>query len=84
MLDTLTQRGSMKIAFSDTKSFERKAFEEKNQELNLDIKFLEMKLNPETAVFAQGHEAVCAFVNDKLNAACLQACENGGLALGWI
>ena len=63
----------MKVAFFDTHGFERKAFEAKAQGKNLEFLFLEMKLNHETALFAHGADAVCAFVNDKLNAACLKA-----------
>ncbi|KAJ1497070.1 hypothetical protein HMI54_013924, partial [Coelomomyces lativittatus] len=71
----------MKIAFFDTHLFEQKIFNEKNKQYDFPIKYLEMKLNTETAVFAQGCEVVCAFVNDKVNAECLAALKAGGVQL---
>ena len=62
----------MKVAFYDTHTFERLAFEKVNQNSEVEIRFLEMKLNAETAVFAKGAQAVCAFVNDKVDERCLR------------
>jgi D-lactate dehydrogenase len=72
---------TMKVAFFDTKSFERKAFAPLLKDQPLDINFLEMKLNDQTAQFAQGCQAVCAFVNDKLNAACLKELHRQGVRM---
>jgi D-lactate dehydrogenase len=70
-----------KVAFFDSKPFERKAFEARNKEYGLELVFLEMKLNPQTAQFAKGMQAVCAFVNDKLNAACLEELHRQGVRM---
>ena len=69
----------MNVAFFDTHSFERKVFEEKNHDLN--FKFFEMKLNSESAYLAKDCEAVCAFVNDKLDAECLRILSSVGVKL---
>jgi len=57
----------LKIAFFDTHSFEREAFEKVNKVYGHEIVFLEPKLNASTALLAKGVKAVCAFVNDKLD-----------------
>ena len=57
----------MKIAFFDTKPYDRK----KNKKIvqnDIEFKFLETKLNIDTADLARGCEGVCIFVNDTANA----------------
>lgn len=61
----------MKILFYDTTSYDRISFEAMRQEHpeiygGLTIEYLETDLSPETAALAEGHEAVCAFVNSRL------------------
>lgn len=57
----------MKIAFFDTKPYDKKSFEQYQNE-NLKFKFFETKLNIDTADLAKGCEVVCIFVNDTANA----------------
>lgn len=54
----------MKIAFYDTKPYDKVWFEPMSKEKNIDILFLEEKLNKHTAAFAKDCDAVCIFVND--------------------
>ncbi len=54
----------MKIAFYDTKPYDRIWFEPMAKEKNIEILFLEEKLNKHTAAFAKDCDAVCIFVND--------------------
>lgn len=54
----------MKIAFYDTKPYDRIWFEPMAKEKGFDIMFLEEKLNKHTAAFAKDCDAVCIFVND--------------------
>ncbi len=54
----------MKIAFYDTKQYDKIWFEPMAKEKNIDILFLEEKLNKHTAAFAKDCDAVCIFVND--------------------
>lgn len=55
-----------KIAFYDTKVYDEQSFEEVNHP-ELEFKYLENKLNSDTAGLAEGCDAVCAFVNDDIN-----------------
>ncbi|MBR2019017.1 MAG: 2-hydroxyacid dehydrogenase [Clostridia bacterium] len=59
----------MKIAFFDTKSYDRPGFEEFCKQQNVCFKFFETKLNEDTVELARGYDGVCVFVNDTLNAA---------------
>lgn len=55
----------MKIAFFDTKPYDRIWFEPIAKEKGFDIVFLEEKLKENTVVMAKGCDVVCIFVNDK-------------------
>jgi len=57
----------LKIAFYDTKDYDRVWFEKLLPEYGYEVLFLESRLNEKTAVLAKGCEAVCLFVNDELN-----------------
>ena len=59
----------IKVAFFDTKSYERPSFEEYAHHHNIKYKFLETKLTEDTADLAKGCDVVCVFVNDTVNAA---------------
>lgn len=58
----------MKIAFFDTKPYDRPSFEKYGNEYGIKFKFYETKLNEDTADLAKGYDGVCAFVNDTVNA----------------
>ncbi|MBQ3490804.1 MAG: 2-hydroxyacid dehydrogenase [Clostridia bacterium] len=57
----------MKIAFFDTKPYDKQTFEKYVKDYGFDIKYFETKLNEDTADLANGFDAVCAFVNDTVN-----------------
>lgn len=57
----------MKIAFYDTKPYDKEWFEKKKPE-GFEVIYIETKLNDVTAKLAAGCEAVVAFVNDTINA----------------
>lgn len=57
----------MKIAFFDTKEYDRELFDRYNREYGYEIKYYETKLNHETAPLANGYDVVCVFVNDEVN-----------------
>jgi len=59
----------MKIAFFDTKPYDRPSFERYGREHGIEFKFFETKLNEDTAELAHGSDGVCVFVNDTVNAA---------------
>ena len=59
----------MKIAFFDTKPYDREAFDKYADECGVKIKYFETKLNEDTVNLANGFDGVCVFVNDTVNAA---------------
>ena len=61
----------MKIAFFSTHSYDQRFFNEQNQHFGFTLQFFEARLNAHTAPLAHGYDAVCAFVNDELDAPCL-------------
>ncbi len=68
----------MKIAFFDTKSYDRESFNCFAEKNNVKIKYFETKLNEDTVGLANGADAVCVFVNDTVNAAVIdRLCELG-------
>lgn len=57
----------MKIAFFDTKSYDKPSFEKYGQMYGVKFKYFETKLNTDTVDLAKGFDGVCAFVNDTIN-----------------
>jgi D-lactate dehydrogenase len=60
----------MKIAFFSTQKFEKIYFEQASKDH--DIEYFYIPLNANTASLIDGHEAVCVFVNDMIDLACVQ------------
>ncbi len=58
----------MKIAFFDTKPYDKQSFEQYASD-DFSLKFFETKLNIDTADLARGCDAVCIFVNDTADSA---------------
>ena len=59
----------IKVAFYDTKAYDRPSFERYGETRGIQFKYLETKLCEDTAELARGCDAVCVFVNDTVNAA---------------
>lgn len=55
-----------KIAFFDTKQYDKLWFDRINQNHGYEIVYFEAKLSEHTARLAHGFDAVCAFVNDDI------------------
>jgi len=66
----------MKIAFFSTQPYDREYFERHNR--GHAINFYEVQLNEQTVELAKGSDAVCAFVNDRLNAAVIKTLAQNG------
>lgn len=62
----------MKIAFFDTKPYDKPSFDRYGKEYGVNFKYFETKLNEDTVDLAQGYDGVCAFVNDTVNAAVIE------------
>ena len=71
----------MKLAVFDTHHFERDYFDRANIKFSHTLQFLDVRLNENTACLASGFEAVCPFVNDRLNAATLATLHDVGVTL---
>jgi D-lactate dehydrogenase len=71
----------MKVAVFDTHRFDRDALERANARHGHDLTFFEPRLTPETAALAAGFEAVCSFVNDRLDATALRLLRQHGVRL---
>ena len=69
----------MKIAFFSVHSYDKEYFNRYNNEHQLV--FFEASLNEQTANLAAGCDAVCVFVNDKLNATVLAQLAKQGIKL---
>jgi len=68
----------MRIAFFDTKPYDRPSFEKFGKEKGFTFKFFETKLNEDTVDLAKGYDGVCIFVNDTANATVIdRLCEMG-------
>ncbi len=71
----------MKIALFYAKDYERPSLDGANQTLGHRITYIEAALRPETAILANGHDAVCIFVNDVCNADVIARLAAGGVRL---
>jgi len=56
-----------KIAFYDTKPYDRDSFDKANAQYGHEIKYFDVHLNRDTTGLAAGHSVVCAFVNDVMD-----------------
>ena len=72
----------MRIAFFSTKPYDRIWFEPLGEDYGYEIHFIELPFNEDTVFLAKGHDAVCIFVNDHVNAVMIdRLCEMGVRAL---
>lgn len=65
----------------DTHPYDRESFETANADFGHELTFLEPRLTTQTASLAQSYEAVCSFVNDKVDEEALRALGAGGTRL---
>ncbi|MEM9482405.1 MAG: 2-hydroxyacid dehydrogenase [Cyanobacteria bacterium P01_F01_bin.116] len=56
----------MKIAFFNTKRYDKRSFTEVNRDYGHELTFFESRLTPDTASLASGFPAVCVFINDEV------------------
>lgn len=75
LIRSLIEEGSnnmKKIAFFDTKPYDKIWFEKLKTDYGFEFKYFENKLNKDTALMAKGCDAVVAFVNDTIDAETIQ------------
>lgn len=73
----------MKTAVFSSKQYDHHFLAEANENAGAphDLSFFEVRLNRDTASLASGHEAVCAFVNDRLDRPALKKLAAEGVRL---
>lgn len=70
-----------KIAFFDTKSYDKAFFLEKNQQYGFEIKFYKSHLSKDNAILAKGSDVVCIFVNAEVDADVIDILVENGVKL---
>ena len=68
-----------KIAFYDTKPYDKLWMDKLKSEHGLQIKYFESKLNADTVALAKGSDGVVAFVNDTIDAPVIDALHSYGI-----
>lgn len=71
----------MKIAFFDTKPYDKPSFEKYGKQYGVNFKYFETKLNEDTVDLAQGYDGVCVFVNDTVNSAVIDRLYDMGVQI---
>ena len=71
----------IKVAFFDTKAYDRPSFEQYGKLHDIEYKFLETKLSEDTAELAKGCDVACVFVNDTVNAAVIDKLHEYGIKM---
>ena len=71
----------IRVAFFDTKEYDRTSFIQYEKPGDLEFKFLDTKLTEDTAELAKGFDAVCVFVNDTVNNVVIDKLYEGGVKM---
>ena len=69
----------VKIAFFDTKNYDKKVFDKYNKKYGYEITYFESMLNDETAKLTKGYDVVCVFVNDHCDADAMKVLNENGV-----
>jgi D-lactate dehydrogenase len=72
---------SIKIAFFDSKPYDKESFSEINKKYNYEFKFHKFHLTPDNIVLAQNTDVVVVFVNDMINAEMIEKLVSYGVKL---
>lgn len=71
----------MKVAVFSTKSYDREFLDAANAKHGHELVYFEPHLKEETSLLASGFDAVCAFVNDRIDASTIDKLADGGVRL---
>lgn len=71
----------MKIAFFDTKPYDKPFFDHYGNERGITFKYFETKLNEDTVDLARGYDGICVFVNDSVNATVIDRLREMGISV---
>jgi D-lactate dehydrogenase len=72
---------SIKIAFFDSKPYDKESFERINKKFGFEIKYFKYHLSAESVMLSQGYNVVCAFVNDIISADVVEKLYSNGVEL---
>ncbi|SFQ34192.1 2-hydroxyacid dehydrogenase [Hymenobacter arizonensis] len=71
----------MTVTFFNSKQYDQQSFTEVNDQFGHELRFLAVPLNAQTAMLAKGAQAVCVFVNDRVDAEVLEQLAEAGVEL---
>lgn len=71
----------MRIAFFDTRSYDKASFTKANEKYGYEIDFKDYKLSVNTALTAHDYDAVCVFVNDVVDSEVINVLAECGVKL---
>lgn len=71
----------IKMAFFDTKPYDRIWFDKMKEKYGIQIKYFESKLNSDSVVMAKGFDGVIAFVNDVIDCGVISKMHEMGIKL---
>lgn len=77
----LIMNENIKLAFFDTKPYDKRYFKKALQNKNIEISFFKDRLTIESVKLAEGHNAVCVFVKDDLNKEVIEKLKSFGIRL---
>jgi D-lactate dehydrogenase len=70
---------TLQAAVFDTKSYDRESLQRAASSSEIEWRFMDWRLSAETAAAAQGARAICIFVNDLADLACLEVLASLGV-----
>lgn len=71
----------MKIAFFSSKTYDQEYFNAANKGYGHEFSFFEVSLKPSSAKLSSGYDAICAFVNDRINRETIQILAENKISL---
>ena len=71
----------MRITFFSTQSYDREFFNQHNASFNYELDFLEAPLDKTTADLTKQSDAICVFVNDKVDATVIEKLAANGVKI---
>lgn len=72
---------TIKLAFFDTKPYDREVFDAINQQFGYDIKYFKFHLTADNVLLTQGYEGIVIFVNDVVDEYIVNQLYNNGVRL---
>ena len=72
---------SIKLAFFDTKPYDKEVFDAVNQQFGFDIKYFKFHLTADNVLLTQGYEGIIIFVNDVVDQYIVDQLYNNGVRL---